>query len=637
MVETRRSTSKQARADADVPLKRGTNSVRRGGHSSLRRYAVAVIAIASGVGAAFAHTHSTGASVSDVLIAFVVGAGASLAASRAKPWAWAVASVLAVAGGGWPWALLACAAVAVCAVDAWLVTLPHRRVVGAAIGAVVVQVLLRMPTGRLAINTLIATAAVGCLVYSGRGAFARYVRGRRRPIAIVAAVVVLVPMGIVIVTALHVRHSVDTGIASAQQGLLAARQGKGAKAAKLFDQARASFHDANRELGGWWMKPALVVPGVGQQAQALDLLSGAGTDLAQVASSAARASNIDSLRVKDGRLDLNQVRAMSQPLASLQAALDRATRASVARRLALARAAHRAPARRVHDRSRQRALRRRHRHRGGRRPPRPTRWERTTAVLRHLRDTVRSARSRRVHGRVRRPHRGQGQARARQDRTGTRYSNIAGRGRKLTDPSAFPDRFRGFQPERFWQDVTATSDFPTVSEAVRQMWAQSGGTGPLDGVLYMDPMTLAAMMKLTGPVAVPGYDTPLTADNAVDFLLRGQYVAFPNDSRHDFQVDAAKTVFKKLTTGVLPQPSDIADALSPAIGERRLLFHSFHPEEQALFARLDVDGALRPDRWRLPVGAVVEPRLEQDRLVHAPDDHRRRRRRPVAEHRCRPR
>ena len=44
-----------------------------------------------------------------------------------------------------------------------------------------------------------------------------------------------------------------------------------------------------------------------------------------------------------------------------------------------------------------------------------------------------------------------------------------------------------------------------MAEAVRQMWPQSGGQ-PLDGVLYLDPETLAALMHLTGPVTVPGYD-----------------------------------------------------------------------------------------------------------------------------------
>jgi hypothetical protein len=602
MVETSRATSKQARTDADASARAGIEAEERtpsptssvpGEGSSLGPSAVLLVAVASGVGAAFAHTHSTGAGVSDLLVAFVVGAGTSVAASRAKPWAWAVASVLAAAGGGWPWALPACAALAVCAVDAWAVTLPHRRVVGAAIGAVDAQVLLRMPTGRLALNTLLVVVAVGCLVYSGRDAFAPYIRGRRRTIAVVVAVLVAVPTFAIIASALRARHSVEVGIARSQDGLRAARSGDGEGAARFFDQARAAFHDAHGALGGWWTKPALVLPGVGQQAHALDLMSGAGADLAQAAAIAMRSARIESLRVHDGRLDLNRVRSLSAPLASVQRALDSAARTSsrvdspwlvppIADDLDMF-TAEVDNAQTDAETGRQ-AIAVLPDLLGGSGPRQYFVIFGTPSEARDLGGFmgaygVLSA----TNGKLELSKTGR-----------VRDLNTAGRGRKLTDPSVFPDRFRGFQPEKFWQDITGTSDFPTVAEAVGQMWSQSGGTGPLDGVLYMDPVTLAALMKLTGPVTVPGYDKPLTSDTAVDFLLRDQYVAFPNDNRHEFQVDAAKTVFKKLTTGQLPKPSVMANTVAPAIAERRLIFHSFHPAEQALFARLEVDGSLPP-------------------------------------------
>jgi hypothetical protein len=150
-------------------------------------------------------------------------------------------------------------------------------------------------------------------------------------------------------------------------------------------------------------------------------------------------------------------------------------------------------------------------------------------------------------------------------------------------------------PQVFWQNVTSTSDFPTVAATVRQMWPQSGG-GPLDGVVYIDPYTLAALLRLTGPVVVPDYDQPLSAATAARFLLRDQYVAFPLDDRHDFLVDAAETVFDALISRDLPGPASIAETLAPSAHEGRLLLHSFHPDEQALFERLDVDGALPPVR-----------------------------------------
>ena len=74
--------------------------------------------------------------------------------SRARPWALAVASGVAAAASSGPWVVVACVALAVCVVDATIIDLPHRRVLGAVIGAVDVQVLLRMPHGRLVMNAL---------------------------------------------------------------------------------------------------------------------------------------------------------------------------------------------------------------------------------------------------------------------------------------------------------------------------------------------------------------------------------------------------------------------------------------------------------------------------------------------------
>ncbi len=126
--------------------------------------------------------------------------------------------------------------------------------------------------------------------------------------------------------------------------------------------------------------------------------------------------------------------------------------------------------------------------------------------------------------------------------------NRAFGGKKFSDPSVFPPQYLGMQPQKYWQNVTGTADFPTVADALRQMWP-SNVLPPLDGALYLDPIALSAMLELTGPVRVSGLAEPLTAKNAAAFLLRDQYVKFPDDDRHDFLLEAGTAVFKRLTTG----------------------------------------------------------------------------------------
>ena len=601
MVETNHVTADESRAGRGAP-----GDAPRGGHrhsagfswapSDRETVLVACVVLASAVGAALVHARPTGSRFSDIVVAFVVGGLLPAVAARARPWAWAVATGAAALGGAAPWSIVAfiafAACIGVCAADEFAVAVPRRALIGAAMGAVATQTLFRMPTDRLALDAALFVAAAVCLISSGRAAFGSSARAWIRPLAIGAAVIAGLAVGITLLSGVQSRHSVDNGIAHAQQGLKAARAGDSQGAAALFVEASNDFRAAHHDLAAWWTKPALIVPGVGQQARALDLLSQAGTDLANAAAIASRSADLQSLRVHDGRLDLARVEAMQGPVASVSDALDRAHAAA---------ASAQSPwllspvASRLDDFS----------HSVDKAADDAQTAAQAVAVLPDLLGAhgprqyfvvfATPSETRDLGGFMG----AYGILTANNGKVSLKQTsrvgdlNRASRGRKLTDPSGFPSRFLSLQPQLYWQDVTGTSDFPTVARAVQQMWPQTGNA-PIDGVLYLDPETLAALMKLTGPVSVPGYAPPLTADTAVEFLLRGQYEAFPEDDRHEFLVDAAKTVFDKLTTGVLPSPKVMGDTLAPAINERRLMFYSVHPDEQALFERLDVAGAVPP-------------------------------------------
>ena len=98
---------------------------------------------------------------------------------------------------------------------------------------------------------------------------------------------------------------------------------------------------------------------------------------------------------------------------------------------------------------------------------------------------------------------------------------------------------RMFNPGQIWQQVNVSPDFPTTARLIGELYPQSGGE-PVDGVIAVDPPGLAAMLKLTGPVAVPGWPVPITADNVVDVTLREAYEAFPQDERVAFLGDLAR-------------------------------------------------------------------------------------------------
>ena len=118
---------------------------------------------------------------------------------------------------------------------------------------------------------------------------------------------------------------------------------------------------------------------------------------------------------------------------------------------------------------------------------------------------------------------------------------------------------------------------------------------PIDGVMYVDPEGLAALLRVTGPVDIKGLDTPIGPDNAANFLLRDQYVQFPKvDERADFLERVARQTFTRLTSVRLPGPRFIGESLGPAVEGGHLRIWTADPNEQAFFDRLDAGQGLRP-------------------------------------------
>lgn len=172
--------------------------------------------------------------------------------------------------------------------------------------------------------------------------------------------------------------------------------------------------------------------------------------------------------------------------------------------------------------------------------------------------------------------------------------------RTITGPADYLQRYGRYQPADFFQDLTYSPHFPYTADVISQLYPQSGGTD-LDGVISVDPYTLAAMLKITGPIEVEGLDGPLTAKNAARTILKDQYVNFDaqttgdQTARRDVLNDAASKTFRALLDGALPAPRTLGDALAPMVQQRRLQMFARRPVEQRLIERLGMDGAMAAD------------------------------------------
>ena len=165
-------------------------------------------------------------------------------------------------------------------------------------------------------------------------------------------------------------------------------------------------------------------------------------------------------------------------------------------------------------------------------------------------------------------------------------------GGHLTGPADYLARYGAFDPQKLFQDVSYAPDLPTVADVIQQLYPQAGGD-PIDGVLALDPYGLADLIGLTGPIDVPGLGR-LTAANTASELLQGQYAAFAESQQrvaHDYDQDALRIEFHRLTTGSLPGPSTLSNALEPDVRQGSIGFWSFDKADQPVLYRLGLADA----------------------------------------------
>ncbi|MEV7873743.1 DUF4012 domain-containing protein [Microbacterium sp. NPDC089188] len=158
--------------------------------------------------------------------------------------------------------------------------------------------------------------------------------------------------------------------------------------------------------------------------------------------------------------------------------------------------------------------------------------------------------------------------------------------------SLYPDTFT-----RYSQDYTFTPDFPTTARLFESVWNRTDGS-QFDGVMSIDPVVLAHMLEVLGPVDLPTGEQ-ITADNAVQLLLSDAYQRFGDAgdngrSSDEFFAQVSSTVFSRLAGGQW-NPIAMFDQLARSAQEQRVNLWFTDEQAQALVTEVGLDGGLRPD------------------------------------------
>jgi len=562
---------------------------------------VSSLAAVAGLAAAFAGCHPTATPVVDPLETGLFAAAFTFVVSRCSRQVWLLVGVVAVVlARGW---LLLPALTTVGVAFATVFSARARRRVGAVIGGLGVQVVLRWPPALFhGFPSLVAAALVAVCTFS---AWHRSSRRVRRLAATVLGsvtglgVVFCVPL---VVGTLLARHEAAIAEQAARAAFADIGAGGSAPVAQDLRTAAVDSRNASNVLGSWFTSGARLVPVVAQQARFLASTLHAVSSAAAVGAKEAPAVNYHRLGYHDGYIDLVRLAAMHGPIVVLDHELERTRRALFASSSSwlLSPLAHRASAYEQLLSRAQRAA---------------SLASQASAVLpgmlgadgtRHyLVIFMTPAESRGYDGFIG----SYGLLTAQEGRVSLTSSGpiadleqaLPRAGAKITGPADFLASYGAFDPGKYPQDLTYAPDLPTDAEVLAQVYPQAGGV-PIDGVLAIDPYGLAALLHFTGPLTVPGLAEPLTAQNAAAELLRRQYESFDVGTtnqdllRHDFLQAALHVAFHALTTGSLPAPKTLAQVLDPAVRTGRISFWSFHPSEQPLLRRVGIDGSFPRDK-----------------------------------------
>jgi len=149
----------------------------------------------------------------------------------------------------------------------------------------------------------------------------------------------------------------------------------------------------------------------------------------------------------------------------------------------------------------------------------------------------------------------------------------------------------------YWQDAGFTPDFPRAAQLLAAHYEANVPERRLDGVIALDPVAMSYLIRGTGPVQVG--DMTLTSANVVEALLSQPYLQLDPDEQNALFERAARAIFDA-ATGDLADPVAFVEGLGRSADEGRLLVASFVDRERKALEATQVAGALAGDDGSVP-------------------------------------
>ena len=517
-----------------------------------------------------------------------------VAGARARRWTLVLgAGLVAATSSGLP----QFGAVAALAFALYLVAVNRRgRVLDSVIAALIGLGALGLDVGGpVGLEVVIAAVATVPIAWSAYGYTTRRAQRRWKRGLLALCAAAIIATGLSAVAAATSLTAVQSGVDATRDGVALTSEGDRDSATKQFDDAAGSFAAAEGRVGAWWASAARAVPVVGHNVRAVQESVVLGVRLTRSARALSADVDFDSVQRADGGVDLETLSAFEPAIrqvatVSAQAGEVLADVESPWMARPLAERVDELSAE-VADIGRQSEL----------------------ALLgvtdgpallgadgarRYLVLLGNPAELRDLGG-----HLGNW-AELVVDEGRIELADVGGPTDLSVDPatapeptvSAIPASMMALQPMRFPQNWGGDPDMRTVTRIASANFEQVTGRA-IDGVIYADTATFAALIELTGPVAVPDLPEPfqLTAQNAEEFLARDQFLRFERASVGDAALQTViENVFQRLSTSELPSPRSVGELFGPLVAAGHLNVSTLHAEDQQLLSRLGTTAEVPP-------------------------------------------
>lgn len=151
----------------------------------------------------------------------------------------------------------------------------------------------------------------------------------------------------------------------------------------------------------------------------------------------------------------------------------------------------------------------------------------------------------------------------------------------------YDDLYSSIHPYTDTRNSNISPSFPDAARIWIANWRAQTGV-QLDGAIAVDPIALSYVLRVSGPVTLPGGEK-ITADNVVPITLSTAYTRFANDqgARKAYLQSISRAVFDQvLRTGT--DTGQLLEALGRGVSERRIMVYSNDNQEQKLLATTDL-------------------------------------------------